>query len=158
MKIAAIRASIAAINAAVEIRFPIIQVVAPLRNMPKAAMLIFNCTQDATDFFSRIQKGKKISPVQSPPSRDIADDALTLAAAGGNPAELSQWLVHVAQAKRKNVIVAIHLDTRYCMFFCNVKKGDTEGFVRDFKARWVTGTLDHAMKAGLLGWIDPVSM
>ena len=38
-------------------------------------MLIFNCTEAASKFFSRVHKGKKITPVDNnPPSKAIEDD------------------------------------------------------------------------------------
>lgn len=45
-------------------------------------MLIFNCTQGATDFFTRVHKGKKITPVQTPPFARIEDDAAAMARDG----------------------------------------------------------------------------
>ena len=49
-------------------------------------MLIFNCTEAASNFFSRVHKGKKMTPVEKPPSPVIEDDEQ------GEFTE--QWLVH----------------------------------------------------------------
>ena len=54
-------------------------------------MLIFNCTEAASKFFSRVHKGKTITPVEAqPPSPTPEEDEL------GDSAE--QWLVHVISA------------------------------------------------------------
>ena len=37
-------------------------------------MLIFNCTEAASTFFSRVHKGKKITPMEKAPSAIIEDD------------------------------------------------------------------------------------
>lgn len=50
-------------------------------------MLIFNCTEAAGKFFSRVHKGKTITPVDNkPPSSVIEDDEL-------NSFD-ERWLVH----------------------------------------------------------------
>jgi len=124
-------------------------------------MLIFNCTKAASDFFCHIKNGKKSTLVQKPPTPKIADDVSALMGditPGHPPLELSQWLVHVDKVKRKTVVIAIHVETRYSLFFCNVKKGDVEGFVQYFKKRWQTNMLDYAMRSGLLELIEPISM
>jgi hypothetical protein len=116
-------------------------------------MLVFNCTEAAGDFFSRIYKGKKITPVQRPPSATIADDQ-----AGDSASELSQWLVHAITVQRKHVLLAIHLQTRYCMIFADMKKADVEGFVQAFAQRWMNNMLTHAMRSGVLEWVESPSM
>lgn len=116
-------------------------------------MLVFNCTEAASDFFSRVHKGKKITPVQNPPSATIADDH-----AGDSKSELSQWLVHAITVQRKHVLLAIHLQTRYCMIFADMKKADVDGFVQAFTQRWMNNMLDHAMHSGVLEWVEYPSM
>lgn len=77
-------------------------------------MLIFNCTEAASNFFSRVSKGKKVTPIEKPPSPVIEDDEL---------GELDeQWLVHVITVQRKHVLFVIHVRTRYCMIFAGAKK------------------------------------
>ncbi|WP_339538079.1 DUF6933 domain-containing protein [Pseudomonas sp. RA_15y_Pfl2_54] len=111
-------------------------------------MLIFNCTEAASKFFSRIQKGKTLSPVDpKPPSSIIEDDPLT----GAD----EQWLVHAITVQRKHVLIAIHVKTRYCMIFADAKKADAEGFVARFVERWASGLLMHALKHDLQQWLDP---
>lgn len=80
-------------------------------------MLVFNCSEAASDFFSRVHKGKKITPVQRPPSTTFDDDQ-----AGDSTSAPSQWLVHAITVQRKHVLLAIHLQTRYCMIFADMKK------------------------------------
>jgi len=110
-------------------------------------MLSFNCTQVAGDFFSRVHKGKKITPVQKPPTQERQGDDLY--------ADPHQWLVHAATVQRKHVLLAIHLKTRYCMLFFDMKKADADGFVRTFINRWMTGVLDLALKSDVLDFVDP---
>ena len=109
--------------------------------------LTFNCSQAACDFFSRIHKGKKITTVQqAPPTQVSAEDLHT------NP---HQWLVHAATVQRKHVLLAIHLETRYCMLFFDMKKADAEGFVQAFINRWTIGVMDLLMKCGALDFVNP---
>lgn len=105
-------------------------------------MLIFNCTEAASNFFSRVSKGKKITPVEKPPSPVIEDDEL------GDLDE--QWLVHAISVQRKHVLFVIHVRTRYCMIFADAKKADIEGFVRRFSERWINGLMRHAGHHDLL--------
>lgn len=116
-------------------------------------MLVFNCTEAASDFFSRVHKGKKITPVQSPTSATIADDH-----AGDWKSAPSQWLVHAITVQRKHVLLAIHLQTRYCMIFADMKKADVDGFVQAFTQRWMNNMLDHAMQSSVLEWVEYPSM
>jgi hypothetical protein len=113
-------------------------------------MLIFNCTEAASKFFSRVHKGKTITPVQKPPSPVIEDD---------EPVEYAeQWLVHAITVQRKHVLFAIHVQTRYCMIFADAKKADIEGFVHRFAERWINGLMRHAGHHDLLRWIDDEPM
>lgn len=113
-------------------------------------MLIFNCTEAASNFFSRVSKGKKVTPVEKPPSPVIEDDEL---------GELDeQWLVHVITVQRKHVLFVIHVQTRYCMIFADAKKADIEGFVRRFSERWINGLMRHAGQHDLLRWVDDEPM
>lgn len=110
-------------------------------------MLIFNCTEAARKFFSRVQKGKTITPVdQNPPSPTPEEDEL------GDLAE--QWLVHAITVQRKNVLFVIHTKTRYCMIFADAKKADVDGFVQRFSERWIYGLMRHATQNDLFQWID----
>lgn len=113
-------------------------------------MLIFNCTEAASNFFSRVHKGKKITPVEKPPSPVIEDDA------AGEFTE--QWLVHAVTVQRKHVLYVIHVPTRYCMIFADAKKADIEGFIRRFADRWVEGLIRHAGNHDMLRWVDPERM
>lgn len=109
--------------------------------------LTFNCSKAACDFFSRIHKGKRITTVQqAPPAQASGEDLHT------NP---HQWLVHAATVQRKHVLLAIHLKTRYCMLFFDMKKADAEGFVQAFINRWTTGVMDLLIKCGALDFVEP---
>lgn len=113
-------------------------------------MLIFNCTEAASQFFSRVHKGKKITPVEKPPSAVIEDDEVG--------AFTEQWLVHATTVHRKHVLYAIHVPTRYCMIFAHAKKADVESFVRRFAVRWAEGLIKHSGDHDLLQWVDPEIM
>ncbi|MEO6675866.1 MAG: hypothetical protein ABIO21_00700 [Pseudomonas sp.] len=110
-------------------------------------MLIFNCTEAASNFFSRIQKGKTITPVDfNPPSPTPEED---------EPGDLSeQWLVHAITVQRKHVLFVIHINTRYCMIFADAKKADVTGFIQRFSERWIYGLMRHATQNDLFPWID----
>lgn len=110
-------------------------------------MLIFNCTEAASKFFSRVHKGKKITPVDNnPPSKAIEDDEAS------NSVE--QWLVHAITVQRKHVLLVIHVKTRYCMVFAEAKKADAEGFVAWFADRWREGLIRDAINHGFMDWVD----
>jgi hypothetical protein len=113
-------------------------------------MLIFNCTEAASQFFSRVHKGKKITPVEKPPSSIIEDDAPDESA--------EQWLVHAITVQRKHVLFVIHVQTRYCMIFAGAKKADIEGFVQRFTERWINGLIRHAGQYDILRWVDDEPM
>lgn len=113
-------------------------------------MLIFNCTEAASNFFSRVHKGKKISPVDKPPSPAIEDDEQ------GEFTE--QWLVHAITVQRKHVLFVIHVQTRYCMIFADAKKADVEGFVHRFSERWINGLIHHAGQHDILRWVEDEPM
>ena len=110
-------------------------------------MLTFNCSQAACDFFSRIHKGKKVTPVEKPPIPSAEDEGLH--------ADPNQWLVHAATVKRKHVLVATHLKTRYSMLFFDMKKADHAGFVHAFTHRWIEGVMDLALKCDVLDMFEP---
>lgn len=110
-------------------------------------MLIFNCTEAASKFFSRVHKGKTITPVDTkPPSSVIEDDEL-------NGAD-EQWLVHAITVQRKHVLLVLHIKTRYCVILADAKKADVEGFVEWFKERWREGLIRDAINHDLMQWID----
>jgi len=113
-------------------------------------MLIFNCTEAASKFFSRVHKGKTITSVEKPPSAIIEDDELD--------ESTEQWLVHAVTVQRKHVLFAIHIPTRYCMIFADAKKADVEGFVQRFADRWISGLIRHAGQFDILQWVDDEPM
>jgi hypothetical protein len=113
-------------------------------------MLIFNCTEAASTFFSRVHKGKKMTPVEKPPSPVIEDDEQ------GEFTE--QWLVHAITVQRKHVLLVIHVQTRFCMIFAAAKKADVEGFIRRFSERWLDGLMNDAVQHDILQWVDYESM
>lgn len=110
-------------------------------------MLIFNCTEAASKFFSRVHKGKTITSIEKPPSSIIEND---------EPVE--QWLVHVIIVQRKHVLFAIHVQTRYCMIFADAKKADVEGFIQRFSERWLNGLMRDALNHDVLQLVSHGSM
>ena len=116
-------------------------------NDPRTRMLIFNCTEAASKFFSRVHKGKVITPVDAkPPTAVIEDDQ------PGSSNE--QWLVHAITVQRKHVLLVIHVQTRYCMILADAKKADAEGFVAGFVERWREGLLRDAINHDFMQWAD----
>lgn len=113
-------------------------------------MLIFNCTGAADDFFSILEKGKRIPRSQRPSSSGIGEDAESLACQDGSTRQLSQWVVHAIKVKRKSVLLAMHAETRYCMVFVGIKRGDLGAFVQRFFERWLNEMQRFGMKLGVL--------
>ena len=83
-------------------------------------MLIFNCTKAAAEFFSKMRKGVKTGPIQPTPDEPLIGRVGCLDSA---------WLVHVVRVYRKPTVIAMHIETRYCMFFNGVRKGDSDAFI-----------------------------
>ncbi|KPG97713.1 hypothetical protein AEQ67_16620 [Pseudomonas sp. RIT-PI-q] len=114
-------------------------------------MLIFNCTEAASKFFSRVHKGKTITPVDfQPPSPTPEEDEPEHSA--------EQWLVHVITVQRKHVLFVMHIKTRYCMIFADAKKADVEGFTQRFTERWIYGLMRYALQHDILQWVDDEPM
>ncbi|AWA40963.1 hypothetical protein DBV33_21070 [Pseudomonas fluorescens] len=114
-------------------------------------MLIFNCTEAASKFFSRVHKGKTITPVEyNAPSPVIEDDE--------PDSSTEQWLVHAITVQRKNVLFVMHVKTRYCVILADAKKADVEGVVQRFADRWLNGVMVHAINHDLAQWIDADQM
>ncbi|SHO57046.1 DUF6933 domain-containing protein [Vibrio quintilis] len=84
-------------------------------------MLVFNCTKAAAEFFTVTRQGKKQSPLKPSPKSAIGDTQ-------HNSQPVSPWLVHATKVQRKNVLIAMHVPTRYAMVFTGLKKGDWTEF------------------------------
>lgn len=111
-------------------------------------MLVFNCTQAACDFFTRKVKGSTVTPVQPAPSRQWQSDVFNDADA--RPLSLDQWQVHCVTRKRKPVLLAMHMTTRYAMVFADIKRGDLDGFLRQFLERLLNQMMTLGIMLGLL--------
>lgn len=46
------------------------------------------------------------------------------------------WMVHVTKFSRKNVVLAIDSETRFCMIFWGLKKGNIQNFLDQFHDRF----------------------
>ncbi|MCA4965839.1 DUF6933 domain-containing protein [Pseudomonas sp. Y24-6] len=114
-------------------------------------MLIFNCTEAASKFFSRVHKGKTVTPVNPHPPSPTPEEDET-----GDSAE--QWLVHAISVQRKHVLLVIHLKTRYCMVFADAKKADVEAFTQRFTERWICGLMRYALQHDVLQWVKDEPM
>ncbi|CAG35248.1 unknown protein [Desulfotalea psychrophila LSv54] len=101
---------------------------APPHKNKEEFMLIFNCTKAAADFFTLTRKGEKVSPLSAPPKKAIDD-------LGSGNEIISPWQLHVVSVKRRKVLFAMHIMTRYCMLFTGLKKGDVAGFLSLFCER-----------------------
>ena len=80
-------------------------------------MLILNCTKAAAELFTTTRQGKKKTPIQPLPTFSISD-------VEHKGQQLSQWLIHTKKIHRKNVMVVMHVPTRFSMVFCGLKKGE----------------------------------
>lgn len=105
-------------------------------------MLVFNCTKAAAEFFTVTRHGKKHSPLQAPQT-DTMDDC------GTETQPISQWLVHAIKVKRKHILIAMHVHTRYAMVFCDLKKADKSTFLTLFMERLFNGMLFFAEEFAL---------
>jgi hypothetical protein len=95
-------------------------------------MLILNCTKAAADFFSRAQKGKKISPLEAAPKKTIAESIADSIATTNAPRQW-QWLVHAIKVKGKNVLVVMDYHSRFSISLCELKKGRDSSFLDSFE-------------------------
>lgn len=93
-------------------------------------MLIFNCTEAATDFFTTTQNGNKTSPMSPKPGIGLAKES-TL-----HDAQRWHWMIHVKKFNRKNVLLVMDSDSRFCMVFWGLRKGDLQGFLEQFHERF----------------------
>lgn len=110
-------------------------------------MLIFDCTQDASDYFSRKVKGKIITAVQP------AAAAQTLEADSADHERVDRWQLHVTKFGRLHALVAMKVDTRYAMMFVGLKRNDVKGFLEQFTARYLVEVL--VLAANVRGEIPP---
>ena len=110
-------------------------------------MLIFDCTQDAADFFSKKVKGKIVSAVQP------AAAAQSLEADSTALDQVDRWQLHVTKFGRLHVLVAMKVDTRYAMMFVGLKRNDVQGFLAQFTARYLVEVL--VLAGNVLGEIPP---
>ncbi|CAA6805805.1 MAG: Unknown protein [uncultured Thiotrichaceae bacterium] len=83
-------------------------------------MLILNGTKD----FSALMKER----VRKAPNKSISLD----------PVSDMQWVCHVVKIKRKNCVITMEVQTRYCMVFIDVKKADAAHFPQRFIKRLAT--------------------
>lgn len=105
-------------------------------------MLVFNCTKAAAEFFTVTRHGKKHSPLLAPQTETVDDS-------GTETQPISQWLVHAVKVRRKHVLIAMHIHTRYAMVFCDLKKADKSTFLTLFMERLFNGMLFFAEEFAL---------
>ena len=98
-------------------------------------MLILNCTKAAAELFTPTKKGKKSIPIQPDPNFSILDSEYQ-----GQP--LSQWLIHTKKINRKNILIIMHIPTRFSMVFCNLKKGEWDKVIQLMLERLANAMLD----------------
>mgnify|MGYP001040311737 CR=1 FL=1 len=113
-------------------------------------MLVINCTKSAADFFTQTQGKAKQSPLETPENKKITEDNEVCPNPGGGLSTLYQWQVHAIQANRRHCLVVMEIKTRYSITLTNVKKGDAEGFVRNFIDRLLTNMLRYGKELELL--------
>ena len=112
-------------------------------------MLIFDCTQDAADFFSKKVKGKIVSAVQpSAAAQSLEPDSAA-------HDRVDRWQLHVTKFGRTHVLLAMKVDTRYAMMFVGLKRNDVQGFLQQFSARYILEVL--VLAGNVIGQIPPQS-
>jgi uncharacterized protein len=95
-------------------------------------MLIFNCTQAAQDFFTVTKKGEKRSIVTAPPSKTMEDDAQHLQREDGATVRPFQWVLHSVSLRRKNCLIAMEVNTRFCVVITALKKAEQGSYAERF--------------------------
>ena len=93
-------------------------------------MLIFNCTKAAADFFTSTRKGNKISPMSATPKTALSEEHVL------HDHTLWHWMVHVTKFGHKNVLLAMDTDSRFCMAFWGLRKGNFQNFLEQFHERF----------------------
>ncbi|HAT6979531.1 TPA: hypothetical protein F8R96_16355 [Legionella pneumophila] len=93
-------------------------------------MLIFNCTKAASDFFTAIRKGNKLSPMSPTPKCELSEELVL------HDHQQWHWMVHVKKFGHRNVILAMDTDSRFCMLFWGLKKGNIQKFLEQFHNRF----------------------
>lgn len=95
-------------------------------------MLIFNCTAAAQNFLTQVVQGEKISPVM--PAPDPATEAEWLRAQTGQTAcWTARWQLHQISLANKKVLIAVEHDSRFCLLFSGLLKGNAAMFERQFR-------------------------
>lgn len=92
-------------------------------------MLIFNCTKNAVDFFTTTRKGIKASPMSPIPKTTLAEETIL------HDHQRWHWMIHVTKINRRNVLLAMDSDSRFCMAFWGLRKGNIENFLEQFHHR-----------------------
>jgi hypothetical protein len=92
-------------------------------------MLIFNCTKAAADFFTTTRKGNKISPMSPSPKTSLAEETIL------HDHKRWHWMMHVSKINRRNVLLAMDSDSRFCMAFWGLRKGNIQNFLELFHHR-----------------------
>jgi hypothetical protein len=86
-------------------------------------MLILNCTKATAELFTTNKKGKKSTSIQPNPNFSILDTEY-------EGQRLSQWLIHTKKIHRKNVLIIMHIPTRFSMVFSGLNKGEWEKVIQ----------------------------
>ncbi|NMY03825.1 hypothetical protein HBO12_12745 [Pseudomonas sp. WS 5059] len=111
-------------------------------------MLTFNCTQATCKFFSHKDNGKQVSRVQAAPSPNWRTDS------DHQRHSSAQWQLHTVKIKRKSVLLAMHMETRFAMVFVGIKQNDLHDFTRSFVERWLNEMLRVGMQLGFFSEAD----
>lgn len=96
-------------------------------------MLVFNCTKAAAEFFTIQRNGKKSSPLESPPTDSVIEPRPIKGM--DQVSQINAWLVHAINVRRKKVLIAMHVETRYAMVFVGIKKGNWVEFTNQLLER-----------------------
>ncbi len=84
-------------------------------------MLQFLCTKDATEMLTQRKNG-------------VSYTCVNRQAVPATP-QVWQWQLHAAKLARQNVLVAMHVETRFAMIFIGLKKGDSTRLLHEFWER-----------------------
>jgi hypothetical protein len=92
-------------------------------------MLIFNCTKAASNFFTTIRNGKKLSLMSPSPKKELNEEPIL------HNDQHWHWMIHVKKFGHRNVLMAMDTDSRFCMVFWGLRKGNIQNFLEQFHDR-----------------------
>lgn len=109
-------------------------------------MLIFNCTKATEEFFTVTQGGEKQTIIETPASKEMDENVALLQYKDGSPAQPFQWVLHTVSIRQRNCLVALEVNTCFCVIVAGLEKADSESFLDSFRAFLSIQVLDYGIE------------